>query len=85
MRILPNGDIIFVLWKPDVGILGAVLFGACYIVAFVIPNITPTQREIIKMLPYVVTIVVLVLTSIRKKREHQPPASLGLPYFRGDR
>lgn len=77
--------VIFVLWKPNVGIFGAVLFGACYIVAFVIPNITPTQREIIKMLPYVVTIVVLVLTSIRKKREHQPPASLGLPYFREDR
>ena len=77
--------VIFVLWKPNVGILGAVLFGVCYIVAFIVPNITPTQREIIKMLPYVVTIVVLVLTSIRKKREHQPPASLGLPYFREDR
>jgi simple sugar transport system permease protein len=77
--------VIFVLWKPNVAILGAVLFGACYIVAFVIPDITPTQREIIKMLPYVITIVVLVLTSIRKKREHQPPASLGLPYFREDR
>ena len=77
--------VIFVLWKPNFGILGAFLFGACYIVAFVIPNITSTQREIIKMLPYIVTIVVLVLTSIRKKREHQPPASLGLPYFREDR
>ena len=77
--------VIFVLWKPNIAIFGAFLFGACYIVAFVIPNITPTQREIIKMLPYVVTIVVLVLTSIRKKREHQPPASLGLPYFREDR
>ena len=77
--------VIFVLWKPNVGIVGAVLFGACFIVAFVIPNITPTKREIIKMLPYVVTIVVLILTSIRKKREHQPPASLGLPYFREDR
>ena len=77
--------VIFVLWKPNVGILGAFLFGACYIVAFVIPNITPPQKEVIKMLPYVVTIVVLVLISIRKKREHQPPASLGLSYFREDR
>ncbi len=77
--------VIFVLWKPNVAMIGAFLFGVCYIVAFVIPNITPTQRELIKMLPYVVTIIVLVLTSIRKKREHQPPASLGLPYFREDR
>ena len=77
--------VIFVLWKPNIGILGAFLFGACYIIASFIPNITPAQREIIKMLPYVVTIVVLVLTSVRKKREHQPPSSLGLPYFREDR
>ncbi len=77
--------VIFVLWKPDIGIVGAFLFGACYIVAFVIADITSTQREIIKMLPYVVTIVVLILISIRKKREHQPPASLGLPYFREER
>lgn len=77
--------VIFVLWKPNVAILGAFLFGACYIVAFVIPNITSTQREIIKMLPYVITIVVLVITSIRNKRENQPPASLGLNYFREER
>ena len=38
-----------------------------------------------KMLPYVVTIVVLVITSVRNKRENQPPESLGLPYFREDR
>ena len=77
--------VIFVLWKPNFAILGAFLFGACYIVAFVIPNITSTQREIIKMLPYVITIVVLVITSIRNKRENQPPASLGLNYFREER
>ena len=34
---------------------------------------------------YVVTIIVLVITSMRRKREHQPPEALGLPYFREDR
>lgn len=77
--------VIFVLWKPHVAIIGAILFGACYVVVSYIPNISQTVAQIIKMLPYVVTIVVLILTSIRKKREHQPPASLGLPYFREDR
>ena len=77
--------VIFVLWKPVIGIIGSVLFGCCYIVAFVFSGITPTQRELIKILPYVVTIIVLIIISIRKKREHQPPASLGLPYFREDR
>ena len=33
----------------------------------------------------VLAIVVLVAISLRKKRENQPPASLGLPYFREER
>ena len=77
--------VIFVLWKPHLGILGAFLFGGCYIVAFVLANVTSTQKEIIKMLPYVITIVVLIVTSIFDNKENQPPASLGLPYFREDR
>lgn len=77
--------VIFVLWKPHLGIFGALLFGACYIVAFVIPGATATQKEIIKMLPYVITIAVLIFTSIFDNKENQPPASLGLPYFREDR
>jgi simple sugar transport system permease protein len=43
------------------------------------------MQEIFKMLPYLVTVVVLIFTSLRKKREQQPPASLGLAYFREDR
>ena len=37
------------------------------------------------MLPYVVTLVVLVVVSLRNKKENQPPASLGLAYFREER
>ena len=37
------------------------------------------------MLPYIVTIVVLVISSMRESRENQPPAALGLPYFREER
>ena len=37
------------------------------------------------MLPYVVTLVVLIIVSLRKKREDQPPQSLGIPYFREER
>ena len=43
------------------------------------------MQEVFKALPYVVTIIVLVFTSFRKKKENQPPAGLGLPYFREDR
>ena len=37
------------------------------------------------MLPYVVTIMVLLVVSFRRSRDNQPPAHLGLPYFREDR
>ena len=42
-------------------------------------------QELFKAIPYVVTLVVLIITSMRKKREYQPPASLGLNYFREER
>ena len=56
-----------------------------YIVYLYIPGLSRSSQEIFKMLPYVVTIVVLIVLSIRNRRENQPPESLGLSYFREDR
>ena len=47
--------------------------------------LTRSTQELFKMLPYLVTILVLIVVSLRKKRENQPPASLGLAYFREER
>ena len=77
--------VIFAIWKPDLGVVGSILFGGLYIVYLFIPGLSRSAQELFKMLPYVVTIIVLVAISIRKKRENQPPASLGLAYFREDR
>lgn len=77
--------VIFSIWKPSVSIIASYLFGALYIAAFVFGNISFSGREVLKMLPYVITIIVLIATSMMNKREHQPPASLGLNYFREDR
>lgn len=77
--------VIFTTWKPVFGIFCAIVFGAFYVSAEYIPGISLASKELFKMLPYLVTIIVLVFTSSRKKREHQPPAALGLPYFREER
>ena len=77
--------VIFAIWKPNVGIIGSVLFGGLYIVYNFIPGLSRSATELFKMLPYVVTIIVLVVISIRQRRENQPPASLGLSYFREER
>ena len=76
--------VIFCMWRPLSAIWGSVLFGALMILylRLVIPFI-PTQ--LYKILPYVVTIIVLVFSSMRNNKEKQPPANLGLPYFREDR
>ncbi|MCD8382367.1 MAG: ABC transporter permease [Clostridiales bacterium] len=77
--------VIFATWKPLNAIWGSYLFGLLYWMYMYIPNLTRSSMELFKMLPYVVTIAVLVVTSLRKKRENQPPAALGLPYFREER
>ena len=76
--------VIFSVWRPNIGIFGSILFGALYILPHTI-HVAFRYNELIKMIPYVVTIIVLVVTSMINKRETQPPASLGIPYFREER
>jgi len=82
--------VIFTVWKPALSILGSFIFGLLYIAGMRIPTLLGIELDmsatpLLQMLPYVVTIIVLIVSSIRKKRENQPPASLGLPYFREER
>ena len=77
--------VIFTIWRPNVSIPASILFGGLYIIYLFIPTGNLAVKELYKMLPYVVTIIVLVITSTRNKRENQPPESLGLPYFREER
>ena len=77
--------VIFALWKPSSAIVGSFIFGALCNANNYIQGLGTETQELFKMLPYIVTIIVLIITSMRKKREHQPPASLGISYFREDR
>lgn len=78
--------VIFSIWKTDVGIFSSILFGGLYILYLYLPSGTHTEyKELYKMIPYVVTLVVLVITSMHNKRENQPPHSLGTNYFREER
>ncbi|QNL45263.1 ABC transporter permease [Oscillibacter hominis] len=78
--------VIFTIWRPNVSILASILFGGFYILYLYIPSgLDLSVKELYKMIPYVVTLVVLIIVSLRNKRENQPPASLGLSYFREER
>ena len=78
--------VIFTVWRPNWAILGSIVFSMLYLLpAYFGDSSHPEQSAAITMLPYLVTIVVLVITSIVSRRESQPPASLGLSYFREER
>ena len=78
--------VIFTVWRPDLSIFASILFGGLYILYLYIPTGTNMAiKEIYKMFPYLVTIAVLIVMSMLNKKENQPPAALGLPYFREDR
>lgn len=82
--------VIFATWKPLNLIWGAYLFGTLYWLYQYLPNLMgfslPNYAiDLVQMVPYLVTIFVLIAVSLRKKRENQPPASLGIAYFREER
>lgn len=77
--------VIFSLWRPGIGIFGSFIFGFCYILPQYIEGVSTAGKELLKVIPYAVTALVLIIISLFNKRETQPPAALGLPYFREDR
>lgn len=82
--------VIFALWKPHISTIGSAVFGALFVAGSYIPairelHVSMSSTPLLKMLPYVFTVIVLIVISIRNKRENQPPAALGLNYYREDR
>jgi general nucleoside transport system permease protein len=80
--------VIFAFWRPELVLLGAYFFGALTALA---PNlqarqITNAPHEIFDALPYLMTIVVLVIVSNGwARRRLGAPAALGIPYIREER
>lgn len=78
--------VIFSTWNPLKAILAAYLFGMLKGLNFKMQGWgIQIPSQILEMLPYVATIVVLIFITLRKKRENQPPKALGDPYFREER
>lgn len=78
--------VIFASWSPIKAILGSFLFGAFSAFYLYVPkNIIEIPDAFYKMLPFLATIVVLIVTSMKKSKENAQPASCGLNYFREER
>lgn len=76
--------VIFATWSPARGMLVALVFGGLTIMRMYV-NIPGLPAQIYDMLPYVATILVLVITSMRESKEHAQPKSCGVNYFREER
>lgn len=77
--------VIFVIWRPNLAIPGALLFGALYNLPQYVEGLTLAQKKLFEMIPYIATLVVLIISSVRNRRENQPPTGLGQNYYREER
>ena len=79
--------VIFSTWSPKKAIGGSFLFGALLrlYLHFKLKSLPGAYEAFLVMLPYVVTVLVLVFTSMRQSREHAQPKSCGFNYFREER
>ena len=76
------------MWKPLLAVGASFLF-ACLSIApvFLAPYLGGAGylSYVLRMVPYVATLIVLIIVSIFNKKKNQPPANLGISYFREDR
>lgn len=79
--------VIFTLWKTDLGILGAFVFALLFKLPTVIklPDSLSSYKILITYIPYLATIIILIITSIFDKKSAQAPGDLGVTYFREER
>ena len=88
--------VIFANWNPTLAIAGTFVFGffntlrvsgSSLAAAFpgVLGWLAKVPTQLYQALPFLITAIVLVATSIRSKKGSGLPASLGVNYFREDR
>ena len=80
--------VVFSSWQPLRVLAGAYLFGLALRANFTLQaaGVGTIPGEVLSMLPYLLTIAVLILLSfIDRQNRLGAPAALGNPYFRSER
>lgn len=76
--------VIFTIWNPLIAIAGSILFAFLYSIPSYL-NVDMVTGKLLVLVPYLVTVAVLIITSIFGKKNVLPPGSLGVNYFREER
>lgn len=78
--------VIFASWHPIKALVGAFLFGGLNILGFRLQSMgIHVSQYLIDMLPYAATILIVIISTRKNKKEDMPPADLSVPYFREER
>ena len=78
--------VIFVAWNPIKAFFGSILFGGLSILGMKLQVLgLDFSQYLFDMIPYVATIIIVVLATHKKSREAQGPGDLGNNYFREER
>ena len=78
--------VIFAAWKPHAAILGSFVFGALRVLKYYVPSdLISLPIAFYDMLPFLITALVLIVTSMRGSKGAHIPANLGVNYFREER
>lgn len=78
--------VIFAKWNPWIAIGGSFVFGALRVLKYYMPpSVIQLPTAFYDMLPFLITAIILVISSMRKKRDLNIPGSLGVNYFREER
>lgn len=78
--------VIFAAWSPYKALLGSLVFGALSVLKSYIPaSVINIPSAFFSMMPFLVTCVILVISSIHMRRENQQPHACGVNYFREER
>lgn len=78
--------VIFASWRPTKAFFGAIIFGALSILGYRLQAMgISVSQYLVDMIPYIATILIVIVSTHKNRKEDLPPADLGNPYFREER
>ena len=78
--------VIFASWNPAKAFVGSFLFGALSILGFRLQSAGfSISQYLVDMFPYAATIVIVIISTHKNRKEDLPPKALSVPYFREER
>lgn len=78
--------VIFAAWNPIKALLAAFLFGGLSILGLRLQSMgVNVSQYLVDMIPYIATIVIVIVSTMRNRKEGLPPGDLGNAYFREER